>query len=107
VGGHHSGSPGAPRHRHSPHRRKRTGVVRAIDQVEAARNTKPSAGSTTCTRRDRGVLDGVTIPSPSGDEHVFPRDSARPPGLRRDGSPSWICFASGRIIGHAARRQRR
>ena len=29
-------------------------------------------------------LDGVTIPSGSGDEHGFPRDSARPPGLRRD-----------------------
>lgn len=61
-------------------------VVRAIDQV--ARRL----GNTRAVCRKYYVhpvvieayLDGVTIPSASGDEHGFPRDSARPPALRRD-----------------------
>jgi len=61
-------------------------VVRAIDQVAK------HLGNTRAVCRKYYVhpvvleayLDGVTIPSVSGDEHSFPRDSARPPGLRRD-----------------------
>jgi DNA topoisomerase-1 len=61
-------------------------VVRAIDQVAKR------LGNTRAVCRKYYVhpivveayLDGVTIARVSGDEHCFPRDSARPPGLRHD-----------------------
>jgi DNA topoisomerase-1 len=61
-------------------------VVRAIDEVAKR------LGNTRAVCRKYYVhpvvieayLDGVTIPRFSGDEHNLPRDSGRPPGLRRD-----------------------
>lgn len=61
-------------------------VVRAIDQVAKR------LGNTRAVCRKYYVhpvvieayLDGVTISRVAGDEHSFPRDSGRPPGLRRD-----------------------
>jgi DNA topoisomerase-1 len=61
-------------------------VVRAIDQVAK------QLGNTRAVCRKYYVhpviieayYDGYTLPPASGDEHSLPRDSARPPGLRRD-----------------------
>jgi DNA topoisomerase-1 len=61
-------------------------IVRAIDQV--ARRL----GNTRAVCRKYYVhpalieayYDGFTLPPASGDEHNFPRDAARPAGLRRD-----------------------
>jgi DNA topoisomerase-1 len=61
-------------------------VVRAIDQVAK------QLGNTRAVCRKYYVhpviieayYDGYTLPPASGDEHSLPRDSERPPGLRRD-----------------------
>ena len=61
-------------------------IVRAIDQVAKR------LGNTRAVCRKYYVhpviveayYDGYTLPPASGDEHSFPRDASRPPGLRRD-----------------------
>ena len=61
-------------------------IVRAIDEVAKR------LGNTRAVCRKYYVhpviieayYDGYTLPAATGDEHSYPRDAARPPGLRRD-----------------------